>query len=145
MKIKNIKEKVTNNIENLRKKYETETQNTVECHSNRLEQVEDRISKHKDKIEIKENNDDLLVKQPNTCERNNQELTDSIKRPNLRIMALKKEKRSKQKGFIIYSIKKKKKQKISQVLKKFCSFRYKKPPGHQIDLTKIKPLTTYYH
>jgi chromosome segregation ATPase len=95
MKIKNIKEKVTNNIENLRKKYETETQNTVECHSNRLEQVEDRISKHKDKIEIKENNDDLLVKQPNTCERNNQELTDSIKRPNLRIMALKKEKRSK--------------------------------------------------
>jgi gas vesicle protein len=50
MKIKNIKEEVTNDIENLRKKNQTETQNTVEDHSCRLEQVEDRISEFKDKI-----------------------------------------------------------------------------------------------
>jgi hypothetical protein len=44
MKIKNIKEEVTHDIENLRKKNETETQNTVEGHSSRLDQEEDRIS-----------------------------------------------------------------------------------------------------
>jgi hypothetical protein len=50
--------------ENLRKKNQTEilelkspfsqSRNTVEGHSSRLGQVEDRISEHKDKIEIKE-------------------------------------------------------------------------------------------
>jgi hypothetical protein len=54
MKIKNIKEKVTQDMENLKKKNQTETQNTVEDHSSRLDQVEDRISEYKDKIEIKE-------------------------------------------------------------------------------------------
>jgi hypothetical protein len=53
MKIKNIKEGVTKDTESLRKKNQTETKNTVEGHSNRLEQVEDRISELK--IEIKEN------------------------------------------------------------------------------------------
>jgi hypothetical protein len=42
--------------ENLRKKNQTETQDTVEGNSNRLEQVEDRLSELKDKIEIKEKN-----------------------------------------------------------------------------------------
>jgi hypothetical protein len=37
MKIDNIKEEVTHDMTNLRKKNETETQNTVEVHSNRLE------------------------------------------------------------------------------------------------------------
>jgi hypothetical protein len=51
-------------MENLRKKNQPEileikspfsqTKNTVESHSSRLEQVEDRISELKDKIEIKE-------------------------------------------------------------------------------------------
>jgi hypothetical protein len=41
-------------MENLRKKNETETQNTVEGHSSRLEQEEGRISEHEDKIEITE-------------------------------------------------------------------------------------------
>jgi hypothetical protein len=50
MKVKNIKEEVTKDIENLRKKNQTESQNIVEGHSNRLEQVEDRISELKDKI-----------------------------------------------------------------------------------------------
>jgi hypothetical protein len=45
---------VTQNIENLRKKNQTETQNTVEDHSSRLEKVEDRISELEDKTEIKD-------------------------------------------------------------------------------------------
>jgi hypothetical protein len=53
-------------MENLRRKNHTEileikspysqTKNTVEDHSSRLEYVEDRISELKDKIEIKEKN-----------------------------------------------------------------------------------------
>jgi polyhydroxyalkanoate synthesis regulator phasin len=54
MKINNINEEVTQDMEILRKKNETGTQNTVEAHSSRLEQVEDRISELEDKIEIKE-------------------------------------------------------------------------------------------
>jgi hypothetical protein len=38
MKIKNVKEEVTHDLENFRKKNQTETQNTVEIHSNRLKQ-----------------------------------------------------------------------------------------------------------
>jgi hypothetical protein len=53
MKIKNIKEEVTHDMENHRKKDETETQNTMEGHSSRLEQVEDRISALDDKMEAK--------------------------------------------------------------------------------------------
>jgi uncharacterized protein YjgD (DUF1641 family) len=60
---KNIKEEVTQDMESLRKKNQTETQNTVEDHSSRLEQVEDRISELKDKIEIKQKTEELLVKQ----------------------------------------------------------------------------------
>jgi TolA-binding protein len=70
MKIKNIKEEVTHGMENLRKMNQTEIQNTVEGHSSRLEQVEDRISELEDKIEIKEKTEELLVKQLKTCERN---------------------------------------------------------------------------
>jgi chromosome segregation ATPase len=105
MKIKKIKEEVKKDMENLRKKNQTETQNTVEVHSNRLKQVEDRISEFKDKIEIKEKTEEMLVKQLKSCERSMQELTNSIKSPNLRIIGMKKEKSSKQKGFAIYSIK----------------------------------------
>jgi chromosome segregation ATPase len=50
--------------------------------------VEYRISELKDKIEIKEKTEEMLVKQLKSCERNMQELTDSIKRPNLRIMGI---------------------------------------------------------
>jgi hypothetical protein len=39
-------------VENLRKNSETETQNTMEGHSNRLEQTEDRISELEDEMEI---------------------------------------------------------------------------------------------
>jgi chromosome segregation ATPase len=73
-------------MEKLRKKNETEIQNTVEGHSSRLEQVEDRYSKLEDKIEIKGKTELMLVKQLKTCEGNIQEITNCIKRPNLRIM-----------------------------------------------------------
>jgi hypothetical protein len=39
-------------------------------------------------MEIKEKTEELLLNQLKTCERNMQELTDSIKRPNLRIMGI---------------------------------------------------------
>jgi hypothetical protein len=55
MKTENIKEEVTPDMENLRKKIETKTQNTVEVQSSRLEQMsEDRMSELKDKTEIKD-------------------------------------------------------------------------------------------
>jgi hypothetical protein len=41
-KIDNIKEEETQNMENLRKKNETELQNKIEGQSSRLEQAEDR-------------------------------------------------------------------------------------------------------
>jgi hypothetical protein len=50
--------------------------------------VEDRISELEDEMEIKGKTEELLVKQLKSCERNMQELTDSIKRPNLRIMGI---------------------------------------------------------
>jgi chromosome segregation ATPase len=60
----------------------------VEGYSSRLEQVENRISELEDKIEIKEKTEEILVKQLKSCERNMQELSDSTKRPNLRIMGI---------------------------------------------------------
>jgi hypothetical protein len=78
-------------MENLRKKNETEIQNTVEGHSSRLEQAEDRISELEDEMEIKGKTEELLVKQLKTYERNMQELTYSNKRPNLRIMGTEEE------------------------------------------------------
>jgi polyhydroxyalkanoate synthesis regulator phasin len=53
-KIDDIKEEVTHDMENLRKKNETETENTMEGHCSRLEQGEDRISELKDKWKFKE-------------------------------------------------------------------------------------------
>jgi hypothetical protein len=41
LKINNIKEEVTNDMKNLRKKNETEIQNKMEGHSSRTEQTEE--------------------------------------------------------------------------------------------------------
>jgi hypothetical protein len=54
--------------------------------------VEDRISELKDKIEVKEKIEELLVKELKSCEWNMQELSNSIKTPNLRIMGIEEEK-----------------------------------------------------
>jgi hypothetical protein len=69
-----------------------------------------------------------------------QDFTNSIKRPNLRIMCIEEEE-GQAKG--IRNIFNKIKQKMSQISRKFCPFRYRKPPGHQIVLIKIT--MTYYH
>jgi chromosome segregation ATPase len=75
-------------MESLRKKNETEIQNKMEGHSSRIKQTEDRISELEDEMVIKGKTEELLDKQLKTCERNMQELTDSIKRPSLRIMGI---------------------------------------------------------
>jgi hypothetical protein len=75
-------------MENLRKKNETEMQNKTEGQSSRIEQAEDRMSELKDEMVIKGKNKELLVKQLKTCEKKIPELTDSIKRSNLRIMGI---------------------------------------------------------
>jgi hypothetical protein len=61
-------------------------QNKMEGQLSTQEQAEDRISELKDKMIIKGKTKELLVKQLKTCEKKMQELTHSIKRPNLRIM-----------------------------------------------------------
>jgi chromosome segregation ATPase len=75
-------------MENLSKKNETEIQNKIEGHSSRIEQTEDRISELEDEMAIKGKTEELLFKQLKTCEKKMQELTDSIQRPNLRIMGI---------------------------------------------------------
>jgi hypothetical protein len=88
MKIDNIKEEVTHDMEYLRKKHETEIQRKMEGHYSRIEQTEDRLSELEDEMIIKGKPKELLVKQLKTYERNMQELIDSIKRPNFRIMGI---------------------------------------------------------
>jgi uncharacterized protein YjaZ len=75
-------------MENLRKKNETEIQNKMEGHSSRIEQTEERTSELEDEMAIEGKTEELLVKQLRTCEKKMQELIDSIKRPNLRIMGI---------------------------------------------------------
>jgi chromosome segregation ATPase len=87
-KINNIIDEVTHDMKNLRKKNETEIQNKMEGQSSRIEQTEDRITELEDEMAIKGKTEELLVKQLKTCEKKMQELTDSIKRPNLRIMGI---------------------------------------------------------
>jgi hypothetical protein len=82
MTTQNLKEEMNKNMENLRKKNQTEnlevkssfsqTKNTVEGYSSRLEQVEGRISEFKGKIEIKEKTEQILFKQFKSCERTQQ-------------------------------------------------------------------------
>jgi chromosome segregation ATPase len=60
----------------------------MEVHSSRIEQTKDRISELEDEMAIKGKTEELLVKQLKTCENKMQELTDFIKRQNLRIMSI---------------------------------------------------------
>jgi hypothetical protein len=69
MKIDNIKEEMTPDMENLRKKNETELQNEMEGQSTKIEQTEDKISELEDEMIIKGKTKELLVKQLKTCEK----------------------------------------------------------------------------
>jgi Mg2+ and Co2+ transporter CorA len=60
----------------------------MEGQSSRVEQTEDRISEIEDEMVIKGKTEQPLVKQLKTCEKKMHELTESIKRPNLRIMGI---------------------------------------------------------
>jgi hypothetical protein len=90
-------------MENLRKKNETETQNTMEGHSSKPEQAEDRLLELEDEMKIKGKTEELLLKQLMACERNIKELTDSIKKPNLRIMGNEEGEEVQAKGIQIYA------------------------------------------
>jgi hypothetical protein len=70
---------MTQDMENLIKKNETELQNKMEVQSSRTEQTEDRISELEDEMIIKGKTEELLVEQLKTCEKKMQELTNSIK------------------------------------------------------------------
>jgi hypothetical protein len=98
MKIDNIKEEGTQDMKNLRRKNKTEMQNKMEGQSSRIEQAEDRMSELKDEMVIKGKIEELLIKQLKTCEKKMQELTDSTKRPNLRIMGIEEGEEVKAKG-----------------------------------------------
>jgi chromosome segregation ATPase len=73
-------------------------QNRLEGQSSRLEQAEERISELEDEMVIKRKTKELLVKQLKTHEKKMQELNDSIKRPNLRIMGIKEREEVQAKG-----------------------------------------------
>jgi hypothetical protein len=60
----------------------------MEGQSSRLEQAEVRISELEHEMAIKGKTEELLVRQLKTCEKNMQELNNSIKRPNLRLMGI---------------------------------------------------------
>jgi polyribonucleotide nucleotidyltransferase len=70
------------------KKNKTEMQNKMEGQTSRIQQAEDRILELEDEMVIRGKTEELLVKQLKICEKKMQELTDSIKRPNLRIMGI---------------------------------------------------------
>jgi septal ring factor EnvC (AmiA/AmiB activator) len=135
MKINNIKEKVTHDMEILRKKNQTEIQNTMEVHSSRLEETEDKISELEDEMAIKGKTEELLFKQLKTCERNLQELTNSIKKTKREIICIKEE-GVQTKG--IYNIFNKIITENSPNLEKTMLFMYRKSLGHQTVLTKIE-------
>jgi uncharacterized protein YjaZ len=101
-KQKTLKRKCLRIWKTSEKKNETELENKMEDQSSRLEQTEDRIPELKDEMVIKGKTEELLVKQLKTCEKKMQELTDAIKRPNLRIMGTEEGEEVQEKG--IYNV-----------------------------------------
>jgi hypothetical protein len=122
-------------MENLRKQNETEIENTME--GTTAEKNKWKTEFQNLKMKLKRKTEELLVKQLKTCERNMQEPTDSIKRPNLRIMGIEEgeEVQAKEIHNIFSKIKKKNSHSSTGSL---FPFRDRKPPGHQTDLTKIE-------
>jgi chromosome segregation ATPase len=123
-------------MENVRKKNETEMQNKMEGQSIRIEQAEDRISELEDEMVIKGKTEALLLKQLKTYEKKMQELTNSIKRPNLRIMGIEEGEEVQAEG--MRNIFNKIITENSPNLEKSIPYRCTRPPEHQTDMTKIK-------
>jgi hypothetical protein len=98
IKIDNIKDEETQYMESLRKQKETQMQNKMEGQTSRLEQAEDRISELKDEMVIKGKTEELLFQQLKTCEKKMNELIDTIKRPNLRVMGIEEGEKVEEKG-----------------------------------------------
>jgi hypothetical protein len=84
---------------------------------------------------IKGKTEELLVKQLKTCERNIQDLTKSIKRRNLRIMGTEEEE-VQAKG--IRNIFNKIVTENFPNLEKTMPSKYREPPEHQTEFTKIE-------
>jgi hypothetical protein len=76
---------------------------------------------------IKGKTEGLLVKQLKTCEKKMQELTNSIKRPNLRLMGIEETEEVQVKG--MHNIFNKITENFPN-LKKIMPFRYRKHPEH---------------
>jgi uncharacterized coiled-coil protein SlyX len=81
MKIDNMKEEVTHDMENLRKKNETEIQTQWKATAADYNKQMTESQNLKMKCKLKEKLE-LLLKQLKSCENNMQEFTDSIKIPN---------------------------------------------------------------
>jgi hypothetical protein len=88
-------------------------------------------------MEIKGKTRELLLKQLKTHERNMQELTHPIKRPNLRIMDIEEGEEVQEKG-ICNIFNKKITENFRKLEKNNTPFRYRKAPGHQTDITKTE-------
>jgi hypothetical protein len=97
VKIDIIKEEVTHDMEILRKKNETGIQKKMEGELQQT-RTEDRISELEDEMVFKGKTEELLVRQLKTCEQTMQEFTDSVKRPNLKIMGIEEGEEVKEKG-----------------------------------------------
>jgi hypothetical protein len=89
-------------------------------------------------MEIKGKTEEQLLKQLKTCERKMQERTDSIKRPNLRIMGIEEGEEVQAKG--IHSIFNKIITENFTNLEKTVPIQVQTPPGHQTNLTKMELL-----
>jgi type IV secretory pathway VirB4 component len=135
MKIDNIKEEVTHDMQNSEKKRNRSTKHSEsplqQTRTSRRQNLNLKI-----KWEIKGKTEEMLVKQLTTCKNYMQELTDSTKRPNLRIKGIEEGEEVQVKG--ICNIFNKIITKNFPNLKELCLFRYSKPPGYKTDLTKIE-------
>jgi hypothetical protein len=87
---------------------------------------------------IKGKTEELLGKQLKTCEKKMQELTDSIKRPNLRIMGIEEEEEEQAEGMC--NVFNKTITENCPNLEKFIPIQMQRTPEHQTDQIKIELL-----
>jgi hypothetical protein len=96
---------MTQDIENLRKKNETEMQNKMEGQSSRLEQAEERISELEDEMVINGKLKNYWLNNSRPVKRKCKNLLTTSKDQTSESWTLKKEKRCNKKEWIIYSTK----------------------------------------